>query len=455
MTTDRDDSPALDADERALLARWTAPTPPAGFAERLVPAAPRRRRWPAVAAAMAAVAAVAAVGVAVAGPRRSLAVVGGDVDAAAGRRSAPLASRGVAVLEPGARLAYVAAAGELHVIQAAGSVFYRVEPGRRFTVATSAGTVEVTGTCFRVEVSMRHPMLAGAALGAVVATAAVVTVYEGRVRVVPGHAAPVEVKAGEVATLGPAGGGGAVVAAGPAPVGGAAAPAPVVDDPTVATLSQAQLVARDRAQREQIAALEARVRDLQAPRPGHRGLDVNAVDPSKEELLAWAKECKVVIDFIPMGPRPFELDPALRADVGLSDLDLGAANAALARLRTDWTARVRAWYVEATGDSAGADALSVESMARELQDKAAPGEPAALQRRLAEERAGLVAAPADVSKASPFERYFRAFAAMGDDAERAVAEVIGRERAHQVRVHDGGWPARMSMAGCDEREPAP
>ncbi|MBK9030242.1 MAG: hypothetical protein IPL61_02690 [Myxococcales bacterium] len=163
----------------------------------------------------------------------------------------------------------------------------------------------------------------------------------------------------------------------------------------------------------------------------------------------------MAIDLPPVSsPRAMELSPEVIKDLGLGDADVIAANAVFVRLRADWATRVRGWYIEATGDAAGADALSADAMGRELQDKAIPGEPAAVQRRLAQERAGLVAPPADLSKASPFERYFRALADHGNEAERMLGGAIGPERAHQVRRHDGGWPMRMTIAGCDDEDGA-
>ena len=69
-------------------------------------------------------------------------------------------------------------------------------------MVTPVGQVKVTGTCFRVEIIMsptKHALLGGA-LGAVVATAAVVTVYEGKIIVVGDRGTQVA-SAGERTTL--------------------------------------------------------------------------------------------------------------------------------------------------------------------------------------------------------------------------------------------------------------
>lgn len=462
-----DDDDALSAADRDALARWQPEGAPAGFADRVLaahvaPAAPVRPVRVRYALGAVAVAGAAALAVIATRPDPTrLAVEAAPPRTVAARETLAIGERAVAVADRGAHLGFVTGGRAAHIAQLAGGVFYRVERGGRFDVVTPAGTIEVTGTCFRVEV---HPMnvkqaILSGAIGATVATAAVVTVYEGKIRVV-GGGAPVEVSAGQRATLVPgqpvavgdsAAADGTVVAAG----GPTLVVAQAADDPALASLSREQLLERDRAQRQQLAALAARVQQLEAGGPGKRGggPEGNWLDPSPEELAQWAKDCTVKIDFPPvMSPRPMEVPAEVAKQVGLSDAELAAANAVFARNRTDWTARVRTWYVEATGDAAGADSLSAHAMGQELQDKAAPGEPAALQRRLAQERAGLVAPPADPSKASPFERYFRALADLGNQMERELGAAIGADKAHAVRAANDGWPSRMSMSGCDSED---
>lgn len=143
-----EDKPVLD-DE--TLAAWPAAEPPAGFADRVMAARaerPARRRsawW------VAAVAVAAGVAGLFAWPRGT--VEKGTI-AAGSRVETRLGERAVAVAEPGASLRWtVGSGGDGAVVQDRGDVFYRVERGGPFVVATPAGDVRVIGTCFRVEVT--------------------------------------------------------------------------------------------------------------------------------------------------------------------------------------------------------------------------------------------------------------------------------------------------------------
>jgi hypothetical protein len=111
-----------------------------------------------------------------------------------------------------------------------------------------------------------------------------------------------------------------------------------------------------------------------------------------------------------------------------------------------WQDLVRSLYLEATGDTTGGDALSIESMHREIEDKSPPGEHNVLLQRLSRERAGLDRPPADLSKASPLERLMRAYLALGDQTEAALARRIGPDRAHAIR--GDGWGSRSELSGC-------
>lgn len=496
----------LSAEDHAQLARWQPPGPPADFAARVLgepagaarqedavvaavaapaskassspsslppsspsspPAPPSRLRaiaWGAGALAVAASAALALSlrssgapdsrgGRDIAG-RAPEAAIAAPLRAFPARESIALGGRGIAVVEAGAALAWRRIGNAARVEQEAGEVFYRVDPGGPFTVVTAAGEVRVTGTCFRVEVISMKPLkqgLLGAAAGAALATAVVVTVYEGKV-VVASPSGSAQVRAGERATLTPES---------PPALDTSATPGPSVAlaelPPAPPNATREQLLARDEALRQQVATLAQRVRQLQtvasaAPPPNKlRGPgQENWMDVSPEQLLDFARECRVQLDYPPLmrGPAP-KLSPKLAEELELSSEEIALVNTGFVELQADWLRRVRALYLETTSDTAGADSLSPQAMSEELQEKAAAaGEADALQKRVAEERAGLVPVPADLSRTSPYERYFRGLANLGDEAEAWMATKLGKEKAHALRAHDGGWPMRMGLAGC-------
>jgi hypothetical protein len=193
----------------------------------------------------------------------------GGVDALADRRSLDVGGRATAVAESGASLDWrVAANGHALVHQTHGNVFYRVEKGGAFVVATPSGDVTVLGTCFRVEVDPMNPKLqsaVAAGAGAIVTAAVLVTVYEGKVRVSNAHG-QVDVRPGEQAVaqegvapsrLPPPDGPVKIVMGGPAVPSDLLAPPP-------ADATRVQLIARDAKLREQIALLDGRLHKLEA-----------------------------------------------------------------------------------------------------------------------------------------------------------------------------------------------
>jgi hypothetical protein len=115
-------------------------------------------------------------------------------EANAERRREVALARGVAVLEPGARIRWRG----LRVEQLRGEVFYRVDKGIPYRVETPAGSVDVTGTCFRVRIhgtddeaprgtgqddEERMGTIGKIGAGAAVGVLLTVGVYEGKVRV--------------------------------------------------------------------------------------------------------------------------------------------------------------------------------------------------------------------------------------------------------------------------------
>lgn len=187
---------------------WGAQEPPRDFAAKVVDAAleerrasarPRARRVGAGLVLVASMAAAVAMTV-----HLKDAHARGDVTATA-REEVRVGGRAIAVLEPGAHVTWNGDA----IAQSGGDVFWRVEPGARFTVHTPAADVTVKGTCFRVQVdgdegAMNGRDVRSGAVGAVLAATAFVGVYEGKVAV--SHAGQsVDLVAGQQAKAGPDG----------------------------------------------------------------------------------------------------------------------------------------------------------------------------------------------------------------------------------------------------------
>jgi hypothetical protein len=458
----------LNDEERAALAAYEAPVPPDGFAARVLEAratpapaaapAPRRTGW--IVGGVVAAALVAAAAVVVVTRDEAPAPVAG-AHVAEARVELALGRRGVAVAEVGAALSWqVASDGAARVEQSTGNVFYRVEPGGSFVVTTPAGDVRVTGTCFRVEVQMspssKKPALAGAAIGAALAAGVVVTVYEGGVIAAGRDGREHRASAGEQIALD-----GADALA-------ANAPTPLPPPPDSAT--REELLARDVEQRATIDRLAVQVAKLEreAALAKAAGATVSAgrggpdddgdgrpwFDPSPELLAEWVKDCRVRMDLPPVfESAPFSIGPEEAAELGVATEEIDGVNTALRELHDAWHARVRALYIEATGDAEGADRLSPTAMGEEIEDKAAPGEAQQIRGKLARERAGLEPVPTNLAGTTPLERYFRGLAALGEETEQALAKHIGADRAHALRAKNDGWGHKSEYAGCPDANP--
>jgi hypothetical protein len=485
----------LSGDEIDALAAWSAPPPPANFAERVLaaraseadragaaepgPIPPDSTGSPASVVVPGTAAALAATPVRLRGWRRIApwAIVGaaglalllfraGSPGTAPDSRGSAVASerqtirlgqRGVAVAEAGAAIDWDIERGRARVTQRAGDVFYRVERGGPFEVTTPHGTVRVTGTCFRVELKpMKTPWqgVVGVALGAAV----VVTVYEGSV-LFAGRSGERSVSAGQSL----AGGEDGTTVLDPATSRAAAGsgageagdlPAPPQD------ASRDELLRRDAVQRAEIAGLRTRVRDLERARPVIRQTVDDSSDPSgepwfepsREDLARFASECRVRADMPGLlSTEPYQFGPHHPGSKLLTDDQRAVANRVMAELQRDVLAQLRALYIEAIGD-ARADDLSPDGMASELRDKSPVGESNRINRRIAQERAGLAAPPTDLARLSPLERFLRRQSDLGDETERRLAEALGAAKARELRELNGGWEQRFEAAGCPSED---
>jgi hypothetical protein len=444
----------LDDNERASLDAWTTLTPPPGFADRVLAArtAPKSRRWPFLAGGLA-VAAAATVFVMTRQPSHA---ASGELVDARQRTTKALGDRAVAVAEPSATLTWrINDDGDAVIEQRAGDVFYRVDRGGPFVVHTPAGDVHVTGTCFRIEVEPMNrtkQLLLSGTVGAALASAVVITVYEGHVVADSKTGNHTQIAAGNRATLGP--NGHTLVVAGKS-TPSSDAPDPIARTIDTKTATREELVARAEAQDAEIAKLHTRVAELEnnghilehdqsdPGRPWH--------DPSPETLKSWAGECHIRND--EPGLDRWQPQTTLgKNERGLEPSELGPVNDVMAQLQKDWKALVKQLYIEATGDVQGAETLSTEAMRREIEEKGAPGEHENILQRIAQERAGLVPAPTaeQIAKSSPFERLFRSYLELGDKTEAALAKRLGPDRAAAIR--GDGWGSRSDWSGCPHSE---
>lgn len=438
----------LTPSERDALDTWAPMTPPPAFADRVLAArdatAPTaRKRWPLVAGLVATTTAAAAIAfVMLRAPSHA---AQGELVAQTTRTTKLLGDRAVAVAEPQATFQWrIDDDGDAVIEQRAGDVFYRVNRGGSFVVHTPAGDVRVTGTCFRIEVTMNRTkqLLLSGTVGAAIATGVVVTVYEGHVVADSKSGNRAEIAAGHRAMFS---------SDGRAVVDDSTPTIIALDDPNA---TREQLVARTHVQQTEIEKLRARVAALESTGDNHgdheTGEDGRAWhDPSPERLKEWAASCHIRND----APDIDRWKPATdlgKNERGLEPAELPQLNAVLAELQKQWKQLVRALYIEATGDMQGADSLSTDAMRREIEEKSAPEERGLLLQRIAQERAGMLQPPTDLSKATPFERLFRAWLELGDKTEAAIAKRLGAERAKAIRGE--GWDWRSDMSGCPSKD---
>lgn len=443
----------LDDNERASLDAWGPLTPPAGFADRVLAARTvhKPRRWPFVAGALV-VAAAATVFVMTRQPSHA---ASGELVDAQQRTTKALGDRAVAVAEPSATLTWqINDDGDAVIEQRAGDVFYRVDRGGPFVVHTPAGDVHVTGTCFRIEVEPMNrtkQLLLSGTVGAALASAVVITVYEGHVVADSKTGNHTQIAAGNRATLGP--NGHTLLVAGLQATPSSDAPDPIARTIDTKTATREELVARAEAQDAEIAKLRAQVVELKTGDIGHDQNDPGRAwhDPSPETLKAWAGECHIRND--EPGLDRWQPQTTLgKNERGLEPSELAPVNDVIAQLQKDWKSLVKQLYIEATGDVQGAETLSTEAMRREIEEKGAPGEHENILQRIAQERAGMIAPPTaeQIAKSSPFERLFRSYLELGDKTEAALAKRLGPDRAAAIR--GDGWGSRSDWSGCPHSE---
>jgi hypothetical protein len=387
---------------------WPALEPPRDFSSRVLAAMDgvarvgrgRQRLVPALAAvAGAAVLGLAVVSYQAARPRRMSHAIEGDLRAVT-RQTVSIAGRAVAVAEPGADLGWSTTGGKIRVEQRSGGVFYRVEPGTDLVVATGAAEVRVTGTCFQVDVD------GGAS----------VRVFEGSV-VVSNRAGAVALTAGERARV-------------------ESGQAPALRE------GNADLLARQRRDRERVRQLERALREARDEPPGDAPAagalpEHKALDFTPEERRAMAARCEFRY------ARPQHLIGHARGDLAarfaLDERERAAVVQVMEDQRTQFIEELRALYVEIVGDRATALRLSPIALVDEINAKARPGEDVEARQRIFQEWSGQAQPPADLGARPAVERFWRLLSGATDTFIERLTPLVGSERARAIArgtVHD-------------------
>ncbi len=383
-------------------------------------------------------------------------------------------SRAIGVFKPGSKASFVTGSmfGDAtdRVLLERGGAFFRVEPGSAFVVTTLHGNVEVTGTCFRVDVSEREradsmqatattstaptnapsrPGWFGA--GAVSAALLTVVVYEGSVRVKNAH--------GDTAIALGAGESGSVHADGtlaqnpnaaaayveapsvPNPRGAAAALAspPAASNPLQLSVLESE-VARLR------TVLERNAISPETGEPvGRRGLaDEGNTDLTPEEwrTLAEKGELRYSIPGLDVDGVSREVVEARNLQPHETEQIKRTVEAAHDTLMQS----VRELYREATGGDPGS--MSLTSLVAEISDKTPRTAASHVRWLLSQERAGLQTPPSVTTDLIPYERMLRALVGFEGGLERELTELLGPNLAHELIHSEPGLSAHAyGMSG--------
>jgi hypothetical protein len=469
-TNGRDDADDMESEGEPLgdmfdLEAWDTQVPPGGFADRVLSrvqaeeraAAPRRssrvRRWGVITVTTSALALAAAMLVGVnAAPTKGETIARDRIEVAIG-------SRALAVLESGATVRWD---GD-DVTQSRGDVFYRVQPGARFTVHTPAGEVEVKGTCFTVKVRakesteeesiMQKRDVKSGLVGGALAALAFVAVYEGKVAV--SHASEHEdLGPGESAQIGPNG----VRKNGVSSEGEAAFNASIAaqgDEPlTNANQRLVRQVGEYRSRLDAITAqraeLEAKLKrseaNLAASQDGSAATK-HDYDLSQDDWKELAKEGSIKFQNPCLAGKGEAWSPSpekLNA-LGLAPQDgVAIRNAYTHANERVWVSTIRPLCVKEVGSTELADKLGPDNCIFVMMDgenergsKTGTDKASTMaMREVAEIRAGIRPMPGPNDAVSPLVKVFLATTGAGKGFEDELAQSFGPEEAHRIVYAD-------------------
>jgi len=362
------------------------------------------------------------------------------------RTEIAIGDRAVAVLEPGAHVKW---AGDT-VDQSGGNVFYRVERGGAFRVHTSAGDVDVQGTCFRVDVdpserslemNRRDWKVGGAS--ALAATLLLVSVYEGKVAV--SHAQ-------ERATLS-AGDSASVTRDGlsvSSERAEGASPSGAASESALALANQ-NLVGNVSEYKKRLEAIEGQKKELEQKlavaeeklaadkRANDAAPTKHEFDLSQEDLVALAKEGTLKYRH-PCSKPSYRPDAESLQKLGLAPQDGDTIAAAYKKVAQWREAQMRPACQEAVGKSELSEKMPVDACMHLVSDflSETDGKARSEAQQLAVDiRAGLKPTPGPNEKLPALTRMMLASTQEMKIFEEELAKSFGPDEAHRISYADG------------------
>jgi hypothetical protein len=175
--------------------------------------------------------------------------------------------------------------------------------------------------------------------------------------------------------------------------------------------------------------------------------ELSYYDFTPAELEAMARHCDVRVDY------PTMLGEQEAEDLGLEPAEREAWDRALGNFAKQELDYYRDILREVAPDTPGLDELDLGQVRKQLTKlvgRARSDGDDALQRHVAEERAGLRPPPDDPAALSAWNRYNRLRFNAGDRFAQLLGTELGDDRAHELRSALSGWPgARTRQVGCD------
>jgi hypothetical protein len=331
------------------------------------------------------------------------------------RQTLPIGDRALAVAERGAELAWFVVAGIPRVEQARGSVFYRVDRGGPFTVATPVGDVRVTGTCFRVSVETPGDERLG--------TVALVEVLEGSVLLADrrGQLALAAGEKGRMSLRSP--------------------PGRIEDE--AAAVSPLDPEMQERVRRLEEALVEARKGVAAGGPPDDSPPRDKFFDLTPDDLRALARQCEMRY-YLPRHVTSLDA-PKVDTSFGLAADQQEAVLRLMQEHRDQYIAALQALYIEVTGDRAIALRLAPKSLQEDLFAKLDPHDLKEARRRMLDEWAQGRSSPTGAPR-SAAERFMRLHSGAGETFFRKLVDLVGPERARHIREQTTSDALRFAPA---------